>query len=60
LNFSGFKNVDATHCFNANKNGFNLGIALNSVVYHKGGQSTGANKKFKSELVYILSLIKNI
>jgi hypothetical protein len=57
LNFSGFKDVDATYCFNVNKNGFNLGIALNSVVYHKEGQSTGANKEFKSELVDILSLI---
>jgi len=57
LNFSRFKDVDAAYCFNVNKNGFNLGIALNSVVYHEGGQSTGVNKEFKSELVDILSLI---
>jgi hypothetical protein len=41
---------ETDYCFNASKNGFSLGVALDSVVYHKEGQSTGANKKLKSEI----------
>jgi len=38
---------ETDYCFNASKNDFSLGVALDSVVYHKEGQSTGANKKTK-------------
>jgi len=41
---------ETDYCFNASKNGFSLGVALDSVVYHKEGQSTGASKKLKSEI----------
>ncbi len=41
---------ETDYCFNASKNGFSLGVALDSVVYHKEGKSTGANKKLKSEI----------
>jgi len=41
---------ETDYCFNASKNGFSLGAALDSVVYHKEGKSTGANKKLKSEI----------
>ena len=50
---------ETDYCFNASRNGFSLGIALDSVVYHKEGQSTGTNKKFKSE-VDALSLTNRI
>lgn len=47
---------ETDYCFNARKNGFKLGISLDSLVYHKHGQSTGANKKNRSELIDVLYL----
>jgi GT2 family glycosyltransferase len=51
---------ETDYCFNARKNGFKLGIAVNSKVYHKEGVSTGGSSKGneKSEFSDILS-IKN-
>lgn len=53
-----YEEVD--YCFNARKNGFSLAVVLDSVVHHKEGQSTGANKKLKSEFADILSLTNRI
>ncbi len=51
---------ETDYCFNARNNGFSLGIALESLVYHKEGGSTGANDDYKqrSEFVDML-VIKN-
>ena len=51
---------ETDYCFNAKNNGFNLGVAINSIVYHKESRSTGAsqNPKNRSEFSDILS-IKN-
>lgn len=49
---------ETDYCFNARKNGFKLGVSLESVVYHKEGGSTGAREK--SEFSDILSLKNRI
>jgi GT2 family glycosyltransferase len=35
---------DTDYSFEARKNGFKLGVAVDSIVYHKEGGSTGSNK----------------
>ena len=51
---------ETDYCFNANNNGFKLDVAIDSIVYHKEGGSTGANQNAnkKSEFSDLLS-IKN-
>ncbi|EDM23176.1 glycosyl transferase, family 2 [Caminibacter mediatlanticus TB-2] len=52
---------ETDYCFNAKNNGFKLGVAIDSIVYHKEGASTGSTYKYndnKSEFVDLLS-IKN-
>lgn len=51
---------ETDYCFNATKNGFELGVALDSIVYHKEGGSTGANSnaRYRSEFSDVL-LLKN-
>jgi GT2 family glycosyltransferase len=52
---------ETDYCFNARKCGFKLGIAIDSIVYHKEGASIGAsskNNETKSEFADLLS-IKN-
>ena len=53
---------ETDYCFNARNYGFKLGIAINSIVYHREGSSTGAsdNPKKRSELSDILSLRNRI
>jgi GT2 family glycosyltransferase len=46
---------DTDYCFNATKNKFTLGIALDSIVYHKIGASTGGASK--NEFAYMSRLI---
>ena len=49
---------ETDYCFNAQRHGFKLGVALDSIVYHKEGASTGGSSigKTKSEFSDILSL----
>lgn len=51
---------ETDYCFNSKNNGFQLGIDVDSIVYHKEGVSTGgsSNGNEKSEFSDILS-IKN-
>jgi hypothetical protein len=53
---------ETDYCFNASLNGFKLGVAIDSVVYHKEGGSTGASSDphQKSEFVDVLSLKNRI
>ncbi|WP_109091956.1 glycosyltransferase family 2 protein [Aggregatibacter actinomycetemcomitans] len=53
---------ETDYCFNARKNGFTLGIALDSIVYHKEGGSTGAsqNADKRSEFSDVLTLKNRI
>ena len=53
---------ETDYCFNAKKHGFTLGVALDSVVYHKEGASTGANEdtNVRSEFIDVLSLKNRI
>lgn len=55
-------NEDSDYSFDARKNGFKLGIALESIVYHKEGGSTGMHSKQenKSEFLDVLSLNNRI
>jgi GT2 family glycosyltransferase len=52
---------ETDYCTNAKKNGLNLGIAIESIVYHKEGATIGSSSKdnnHKSEFADLLS-IKN-
>ncbi|NOR54699.1 MAG: glycosyltransferase [Sulfurovum sp.] len=53
---------ETDYCFNAKKNGYKLKVSLTSIVFHKEGGSTGANKNpaKKSEFMDILSLKNRI
>jgi hypothetical protein len=53
---------ETDYCFNATSHGFKLGIAIESIVYHKEGGSTGADKdpNKKSEFADVLSLKNRI
>lgn len=53
---------ETDYCFNARNHGFRLGIAIDSIVYHKEGASTGVdrNPKNRSELSDVLSLRNRI
>jgi len=53
---------ETDYCFNARNNGFKLGVDVESIVYHKEGGSTGADKNpnKKSEFMDILSLKNRI
>jgi GT2 family glycosyltransferase len=49
---------ETDYCFNAKNNGFELGIDIDSIVYHKEGTSTGgsSNGNIKSEFSDLLSI----
>ncbi len=51
---------ETDYCFNAKNSGFTLGVAVNSIVYHKDGSATGGSSdgSEKSDFSDILS-IKN-
>lgn len=54
---------ETDYCFNARKNGFKLGVATDSIVYHKEGASIGASSKNndkKSEFADLLSIENRI
>lgn len=53
---------ETDYCFNARNNGFSLGIALDSIVYHKEGATTGTsqNAKERSEFSDVLTLKNRI
>lgn len=53
---------ETDYCFNARNNGFKLGIALDSVVCHKEGSSTGAssNTNNSSDFSIVLGLRNRI
>lgn len=53
---------ETDYCFNAKNNGFKLGIALDSIVYHKEGGSTGASQdaSLRSEFSDVLALKNRI
>lgn len=53
---------ETDYCFNAKNNGFKLGIATDSVVYHKEGGSCGGliDVNNKNEFVDVLSLKNRI
>jgi GT2 family glycosyltransferase len=43
---------DTDYSFNARKNGFKIGVALDSLVYHKEGGSTGTNKSIQNKSAF--------
>lgn len=53
---------ETDYCFNAKNNGFKLGIAVKSIVYHKEGASSGGLTDInnKNEFVDVLSLKNRI
>ena len=53
---------ETDYCFNARNNGFKLGIAMDSVVYHKEGGSSGGLTDInnKNEFIDVLSLKNRI
>lgn len=53
---------ETDYCFNAKKCGFSLGIALESIVFHKEGASTGTNQNanLRSEFSDVLTLKNRI
>jgi GT2 family glycosyltransferase len=53
---------ETDYCFNARSNGFKLGIAVESIVYHKEGGSSGglSDVNNKNEFVDVLSLKNRI
>lgn len=53
---------ETDYCFNARNNGFLLGVAIDSIVYHKEGASTGVSRNVlnRSELSDVLTLRNRI
>jgi len=53
---------ETDYCFNAKRNSFKLGIALDSIVYHKEGSTTGVsiNPMERSEMSDVLTLKNRI
>lgn len=53
---------ETDYCFNAKNNGFLLGVAIDSIVYHKEGASTGVDRNVvnRSEFSDVLTLKNRI
>ena len=50
---------ETDYCFNAKEHGFILGVALNSIVYHKEGSSTKTSKNSQEVSEFIDILVIN-